>query len=226
MEQRRWRPGSRIERLRASHTYGAVLGLIAIIYVFIVAAPDANWAHVVLIVIGSTTLGVALWTSGFGWRRAAPILAAVAVSVAALELLVRGPTMRGLGALVEVLLVVATMLVIGFGVFDQREINRKSVTGAICIYLFIGILFTCVYGAEAAFGSGPFFAQGMDGTPADRIYFSYVTLATLGYGDYTAAEQPGRTFAIVESLLGQLYLVTVIALLVSRFGKPARQSTE
>jgi len=49
-----------------------------------------------------------------------------------------------------------------------------------------------------------------------RLYFSFVTLATLGYGDYTPAGSLGRTLAIVEALFGQLYLVTVIAVLVSR----------
>jgi hypothetical protein len=65
-------------------------------------------------------------------------------------------------------------------------------------------------------GSGDFFAQGTDGTRSLRLYFSFVTLATLGYGDYTPAHELGRTLAIVEALFGQLYLVTVIALLVSR----------
>jgi hypothetical protein len=51
------------------------------------------------------------------------------------------------------------------------------------------------------------------------VYFSYVTLATLGYGDYTAEGSVGRGFAISEALLGQLYLVTVVALLVGRFGQ-------
>jgi hypothetical protein len=65
-------------------------------------------------------------------------------------------------------------------------------------------------------GSGDFFAQGTDGTRSLRLYFSFVTLATLGYGDYTAAGELGRTIAVVEALVGQLYLVTVIAVLVSR----------
>ena len=60
------------------------------------------------------------------------------------------------------------------------------------------------------------FAQGTDGTRAIRLYFSYVTLATLGYGDYTPAANVGRTLAVLEALLGQIYLVTVVALLVSR----------
>jgi hypothetical protein len=68
----------------------------------------------------------------------------------------------------------------------------------------------------ATVSSGDFFSQGTDGTRSLRLYFSFVTLATLGYGDYTPAHELGRTLAVVEALFGQLYLVTVIAVLVSR----------
>jgi len=218
-----WRPGSRLERIRAGHTYGFVLVLVCVTYVVIVAAPETRWSAAALILIESATLAVALWTSGLGWVQAAVLLGVVATAVAIVEIVVGGTTTRGLDALLDVLLVAATSAVIGLGVFDQRSINRQSVTGAVCVYLLIGILFTYLYGAVAAFDSGAFFAQGTDGTPGTRIYFSYVTLATLGYGDYTPAGQPGRSFAIVEALLGQLYLVTVVALLVGRFGGQLRQ---
>ena len=89
-------------------------------------------------------------------------------------------------------------------------------TGAVCIYVLIGMLFVFLYGVIAVVSSGDFFAQGTDGTRSLRLYFSFVTLATLGYGDYTPAHELGRTLAIVEALFGQLYLVTVIAVLVSR----------
>jgi hypothetical protein len=114
------------------------------------------------------------------------------------------------------LLLVAVGVVIGVGVFDQRMVNAQSILGAVCVYLLIGMLFTFVYGAAAALGSGDFFAQETDGTPALRLYFSYVTLATLGYGDYTAAGDLGHTLAILEALLGQIYLVTVVAVIVGR----------
>ena len=150
MALRGWRPGSRVERLRASHTYGFVLLLVAVTYVFIVAAPDESWARGALILIESATLALALWTSGLGWIRAAFVLAVFAIVVVSVQLVVSGSTMRGIDALLNVLLVAATVVVIGLGVFDQREINRKSVTGAVCIYLIVGILFTFVYGAVAA----------------------------------------------------------------------------
>jgi ion channel len=65
-------------------------------------------------------------------------------------------------------------------------------------------------------GSPDFFAQGTDGSRALRLYFSYVTLATLGYGDYTPATNLGHMLAVSEALIGQLYLVTVVAVLVTR----------
>jgi hypothetical protein len=114
------------------------------------------------------------------------------------------------------LLTVATIATVALGVVDQGEANVQAVTGAVCVYLLIGMLFVFLYGVLAALGSGDFFAQGTDGTRSLRLYFSFVTLATVGYGDYTAAGELARTLAVVEALVGQLYLVTVIAVLVSR----------
>ena len=75
-------------------------------------------------------------------------------------------------------------------------------------------------------GSGPLFAQGTDGTLSVRLYFSYITLATVGYGDYTLSSDLGHTIAVLEALIGQLYLVTVIALLVSNLGSARRRARE
>jgi Ion channel len=214
-----WRPGSRVQRLHASHSYRAVLVLIVLTYVVIVSTPSGAIVRGVLVAMESLTLGVALWTSGLGWRRAAIFLAAPVVIVAAVEIVVGGTSAQGVDALLGVVLVGVTMVVIAMGVFDQGEINRQSVTGAICIYLLLGILFTFIYWAVAVLGSGTFFAQGTDGTTSLQLYFSYVTLATLGYGDYTPATNLGHTLAISEALLGQLYLVTVVALLVGNLSR-------
>ena len=86
------------------------------------------------------------------------------------------------------------------------------------------MLFTFAYAVLALEGAGPFFAQGTDGTLATRLYFSYTTLCTVGYGDYTAAGDLGHTVAVSEALLGQLYLVTVVALLVGRV-RPGRDES-
>jgi hypothetical protein len=211
-----WSPGTRIARLRASHSYGVVLALIVATFVFMVAAPDDDVARDVLAVIESSMLAAALWASGLGWRRPVVGLIALTIVVAAVQFAGGGPRVTGLVASLNVILVATTIWVIALGVVDQREVNRQSISGAVCAYLLIGLLFAFLYTSVAAFGSGNFFAQGTDGTPAIRIYFSYVTLATLGYGDYTAATSLGQSLAVAEALLGQLYLVTVVAVLVGR----------
>jgi hypothetical protein len=214
-----WYPGERVARLHASHSYGFVLLLICGSFLFTATGPDdATWGRSVLVLIQSATLVVALWTSGHGRAAVLPsiVLAVVGISVAVVQLVSGGDTLTGAAGLLNALLLVAVGVVIGVGVFDQRMVNGQSILGAVCVYLLIGMLFTFVYGAAAALGSGDFFAQETDGTPALRLYFSYVTLATVGYGDYTAAGDVGHTLAIFEALLGQIYLVTVVSVIVGR----------
>jgi hypothetical protein len=218
---RRFVPGSRAARLRASRSYGFVLVLIVCSFVFAAVAPEAPWAASGLLLLQSATLATALWTSGLisVRSRAVLTLAMLAGLAALLQLLTGGDQATGVIALLTGLLVAATIGVIALGVLDQAEVNAQSVRGAICIYLLIGMFFVFVYGAVAMLGEGPFFAQGTDGDRPLRVYFSFVTLATLGYGDYTAGGDLGRTLSIVEALVGQLYLVTVLALLVSQVGR-------
>jgi hypothetical protein len=85
------------------------------------------------------------------------------------------------------------------------------------------MLFAFVFGAIGAFSSEPFFAEQTSQTVADYLYFSFVTLCTVGYGDLTAREGLGRATAVIEMLTGQLYLVTVVALVVSRMGAIPRR---
>jgi len=206
-----------VARLHASRSYGFVLVLIMATFLFIMAAPEQGWTRSLLALLLCGTLIVAAWTSGFGWSLARTLsLITVAVAIAVVAEIVSGDQAAGAVWLVGFVLAAAIIGVIVRGVVDQGEVNRQSIAGAICIYLLLGMLFSFAYGSAAKLGSGFFFAQGTDGTAAIRLYFSYITMATVGYGDYTVAGDLGRTLAIVEGLLGQLYLVTVVALLVGR----------
>jgi hypothetical protein len=209
--------------LKGSHGYGWVLALIIVQFVYAAAIPSERWTASVLLVLESVTLLVALRTSGLErLRRAALALVGVAVVAAVVELLTPDATFRGIIWLLDVALLLGVMVVVGSGLKDQREVTRQTIHGAVSIYLGLGMLFSFAYGAIAAIGADPFFEQGTDGTPAIRLYFSYVTLATLGYGDYTAAGDLGRTLSVIEAMLGQLYLVTVIALIVALFARTRR----
>jgi len=221
----RWYPGERMARLRSSRSYGFVLALVFASFLYAAAGPESDWSLTVLLVLQTATLAAAVWTSGLGRTTTGYALALVSVGfvLAGIQALAGSGSVVGIVALVSVAFVVLTCVVVSLGVFDQRAVNAQSVVGAICIYVLIGMLFTYLYGAVAALGDGAFFAQGTDGTLSVRLYFSYVTLATLGYGDYTPAGDLGHTLAILEALLGQLYLVTVVAVLVSRLGHGSRE---
>ena len=102
------------------------------------------------------------------------------------------------------------------------RVRLEAVSGVLCLYLLLGLLFAYVYGAIDRLGDDSFFAGAEDGTLSRCLYFSFTTLTTVGYGDLVAGSDLGRTLAIFEALLGQIYLVTVVSLIVSNLGRPAR----
>jgi len=214
-----FRPGTRLQRVRSSHSYGFVLILVIGLFVFIALAPSERWSVGVVVLVEAAILSLAIWTSGLVFRRLAiPLILAIGV-ITAIGVVVDGSRATRISVgMVDVTFLAGACAVIGAGVWDQQRINQQSIVGALSIYVTIGILFTVVYGVLADAGDGTFFAQGTDGSASDRLYFSFVTLATLGYGDYTAAGDLGRMLAVVEALIGQLYLVTVVALLVANLG--------
>ena len=215
----------RLARIRASHSYWAVLGAIGIAFVFASIASDSTWATSVLALLLSGTLILALWTAGWGVSegRRAFGLAAVGIAVAVANLVWTGKGIQAAVGILLGLLTIGIAVVIAKSAVEQGEVNARSVGGAISVYILIGMVFVFVYGIIAVLGSGAFFAQGTDGTRAIRVYFSFVTLATVGYGDYTPAGNLGHTLAIVEALIGQLYLVTVVAVVVTRLGHGHRE---
>ncbi len=185
---------ARLERVRGhvgaaarASSYGYVLLLIAASFVFAATASDADWTASVLVLLQSATLVVALWTSGLSsaWAWHNVLFLLFAVALAATGLVHGGTGIAATLSLVSGLMTIAIVVVIVRSVISKGEVSRQSITGAVCVYLLLGMIFLFVYGVVATLGDGPFFAQGTDGTRALRVYFSYVTLATLGYGDYT-----------------------------------------
>ena len=106
---------------------------------------------------------------------------------------------------------------------DQAEINFMTVAGALCIYLLAGLFFALLYWSIGVFAHGPFFVQKEVESGVDYVYFSFVTLTTVGYGDLTSRRDLGRMCSILEALFGQLYLVSVVALLVANIGRSRRR---
>jgi hypothetical protein len=157
-------------------------------------------------------------------ERGVPSVIALGAGIAAsINFFWQGEALTAVIGLAAGLLTITIAFVIAMGAVAQNEVNSRSVAGAICVYMLLGLLFMFLYGVLAALGHGPFFAQGTDGTRPLRLYFSFVTLATLGYGDYTPTGNLGHALAVLEALIGQLYLVTVVAVVVTRLGRPGRK---
>ena len=95
-----------------------------------------------------------------------------------------------------------------------------AVFGALCIYLLIGLIFAFAYAAAHAITGYAQISPVHGDEIQDSLYFSFITLTTVGYGDLVPSTEVGRALAIFEALLGQIYLVTVVAVMVSNLGRP------
>jgi hypothetical protein len=106
-------------------------------------------------------------------------------------------------------------------VLSESTVNFRTILGAISVYMIFGLIFTSLYRAIDRLQSAPFFTEG-GSEVGDYVFFSFTTLTTTGYGNLVPAGQPGKMLAGLEMLLGQIFLVTLIAGLVSLW-RPRRQ---
>lgn len=126
-------------------------------------------------------------------------------------------------SVVRVGLTVAALVAIARRLAVHPVVNGETLMGALCVYLLLGLLFAASYGLIDGLDSSPFFAQIDQSSWIDRVYFSFVTLTTAGYGDLTAAGEVGRVVAITEAVVGQLYLVSVVSVVVGNLGRTRRE---
>ena len=207
-----------------AYRYGIVLLLLLATFIFLATGPTGDWVPLVAVILQGGTLFAAFAASGVGrrlWRLAIVVVLAGLVSAFA-AIFVGGKVANGTLFLLNLLLVGAAPVMIIISLARRRVIDIRTILGAICVYVLLGMMWSFAFTAVGTFDSQPFFAQQSHATVADYLYFSYVTLTTTGYGDLTAARGLGRAMAVLEALVGQLYLVTVIAVLVSNMGRRGR----
>jgi hypothetical protein len=210
-----------VNETRRHHGFALVLVLVLASASFQVAAPDADWSRLVTIFLGAATLSVSVWAAR-ATHAVARVAAAAGLLLALLSvvlLIVLGEVPQAEASLVNGLLIAFAPVVVASGVLrDVRaegEVSLRTLSGVLAIYLLLGMLFSFFLGAAAELGDAPFFTNDPDPTRSDLLYFSYVTLSTVGYGDLSPLTDVGRMLAIAEALIGQIYLVTVVALIVT-----------
>jgi hypothetical protein len=197
--------------------YLAIISLILTTIGFQLAAPDTDWSRFVIVALQAATLALALQVGGIHGVIDAILWALIAIAV----------TVATLGEfdarLINLLLIAFAPIAIVIGLLeDMRTRSRvtvRTVIGVLSVYLIIGLIFTFVFGIIGSQADSPFFKYGVDDTNSNYLYFSYSTLTTVGYGDLVAELQIGRSIAIIESLVGQMYLVTIVALIVGSLGR-------
>jgi Ion channel len=207
--------------------YPAVLTLMLTAVVFLIAAPTADWTLAVGITIEGLAMVIAVATSREreSVRRRRALVLGLAMFVAVL-LVALGIAPRWLTVLIALAITAGVPIVLVRGLFRLLQVSGvtfNAVAGSLAIYLSTGLVFAWLVGFVAQVSSTPYFAQRATTSQGDKIYFSFTTLTTTGFGDLTPATAAGHALAVIEMLTGQLYLVTVIGLLIGNFAARGRQ---
>jgi Ion channel len=207
------------------HGYGLVLSLVIASTAFQLAVPASDGPRFVVIALQGATLVAAVRTAHVqrvGVRIAAAV-AALAVLASLVTWIARGDIPPGPSAVVNGLLVAVAPAVLASGLVrdlrTRREVALHTLAGVLAIYLLIGMFFSFAYGVIDAVDPSTLFAGRPDSTRAEQLYFSFVTISTVGYGDFSPGTGLPRALAVAEMLIGQIYLVTIVSLIVSNLGR-------
>lgn len=206
-----------------AYRYGLVLLLAFALVVFQVLTSGGDWSRAVVVALQSAALLVVVATSRA--RSEVRRARALAVGVGAV-VLVAGVAAGVVPVAVTFLVIVALNTAVALALvaglvrmIRTRGVTVQAVAGALAIYLLVGLLFAAMISFVAKVDDAAYFTQGSDGSSSERVYFSFTVLTTTGFGDFTAATSVGRSLAVVEMLLGQIYLVTIIGILVGNLAR-------
>ena len=210
---------------RLTDTYGLVLLLIILDYIVVSTLFGTAWGKFISIFFLASTLLFTLRVSRSRriWQLMAAIYLVVITVSALISIFIPGDEKFSqlLGTLAGSLLLV-TPFVILRRVIAHPVVTTETVLGAVCVYLIIGFSFAFIYSMLALVSPPPFFTGVSKTTIDETLFFSYSTLTTVGYGNLVPSISLGQTFAMLEALFGQIYLVLIVARLVSLWGQQVR----
>jgi Ion channel len=202
---------------RLANAFGLVLLLVLATYVLQSLIPYRGWTGVITTTSAAAAAIVAFASCGVrpSVFRLAVLLGAAAIVLAGLSAITDGLHLLAASALVQMLLLLVATGAILRTVLAETEVGFRTILGAVSVYTILGLLFTFLYAALDRLQDGEFFGKGVEVDGGDILFFSFTTLTTTGYGNLVPAGQPGRMFSGLEMLMGQVFLVTLVAGLVS-----------
>ena len=212
-----------LRALRTPRSYIPVLVLILVTYVLSVALTQARAGSAVL-AVQIATVWLILGTSQAprSIRLVANAALVVALIAAVLGLVLQHNVDERYLPTISCLLYLLAPICVARHLILRRTVDRETLFGAVVMYLLIGMFFAFLYRSIGANDSSAFFGAQGDGSLSQDLFFSFTTLTTTGYGNLVPAANPGETFAVSEMLIGQLFLVTALAKIVSSY-RPVRQ---
>ena len=204
--------------VRIVDSYGFLLVLLLANFFLLEVVDNRRWGAIGSTFLAAAALVVAISDPDTGHRvtRRQGIQIAACVALAPVVLFVDSAEVLGLAYLLPaVLLVTATLPVTVSRVLHHRRVTHETVLGALCAYVLIGLLFAFLYLAVNELRGEPFFAQPGPHVQSEYLYFSFVALTTLGFGDLSPAVGLPQALTVLEALCGQIFLVTMVARLVT-----------
>jgi hypothetical protein len=226
---RRTRP--LIERIVAGDTYVLLFAMLLVMYFLLSLVPINRETRVLLVTMSALTLLLALHTSHVHRRvmRIALVFALFAELASIVEFFVQGDRLfPGSTALMMGVLLIVTPVVILRRILGHPRVDIETIAGAVDVYLLLGMIFGFVYLGMGDVSNDAFFRQISDPELGDFLYFSFVTLTTVGFGDLTAATHLGQAITALEAVIGSVFLVTLVARLVAMYGieRPGREDAD
>ena len=176
---------------------------------------------------GSLLASLRAAQSNTNLRIACSLLVALAILLALLQVLFTDNDGELYVRISSLVLVVIATPVMVHGMIKQVK-REKAVTvftmlGVLCIYLLMALAFGEAFGLIQAANDAPFFRDGQGAEDlSNYLYFSITTITTAGLGDFSPAGDLGRSLTAAEALIGQIYLVTVVAVIVANLGRRAQ----
>jgi hypothetical protein len=208
---------SRKDILRILDSYASLLVLLLANFLLLELVDDPRWGALGSTILAAAALIVAISDpdAGEGLKRWHWVAVALCLVLAPIVLIVNSTELIGLTYLLPAsLLVTATLPVTLSRVVKHRRVTAETILGALCAYVLIGLLFAFLFLAVSDLRDDPFFAQ--PGPHADSdLYFSFVALTTLGFGDLSPAVGLPQALTVFEALAGSIFLVVLVARLVT-----------
>lgn len=208
-QRRHWTP--RLDR------FGALLAFLLIAFLFL-GTTDRLWATLVGVLANLAALVVGFSSTGLRehHRRTAVFATMGVVGLILIAAFDVTTVAAGVGASLQAMVLGAVLAALVRRVLQHREVALATILGVISAYVLIGLIFAWILLALVGFRGGEILDPPVTAVP---VYYSFVVLSTLGFGDITPVDELARRISAIEAMTGQIFLATVVARFVALYGQ-------